>query len=180
MQEKNKSRLKESKESKLIDRNGRVFGLISIIDVVVLLAVVVVCVGVYLKNNVLETTASNTQNVDITMVIEARLVEEYVADAIQVGDALYDKDHATGGPIGYITNIEYTEPRTIRELNDGSLTFVGGEDAVNVLVTLEGSGTMTDGIFSFNKIYELGLNAARNFETQYVTFTGYVMEIGQS
>lgn len=178
MQEKKTSRLKEGKE--LIDKNGRLFGKISIIDVVVILAVVVVLAGVYVKNHVLETTASNIKNVDITMTIEGRLLEHYVADSIQVGDAIYDKDHATGGAIGYITNIEYTEAATIRELNDGSLAFVGSEEAVNVIITLEGVGTVTEGRYSFNKIYELGLNAARNFETKYVSFTGYVMEIGES
>lgn len=175
MQEKNKE-----KTNKLIDRNGRVLGKISVIDLIVILAVIVVCIGVYVKNNVLEATNSNIQNVDITMLIEVRLVEEFVADAIQVGDQIYDKDHATGGPIGTITNIEYTEARTIRELNDGSLTFVGSDQAVNLLVTVEGVGTLTEGRYSFNKIYELGLNAARNFESKYASFTGFVLEIGTS
>lgn len=178
MQDKNKESKKDSKqESKLLDKNGRMFGLISVIDVVVIIAVIVVCFGVYVKNNVLETTSGNLENTRISMTFEVRVVEPYVADALSIGDAVFDKDHATGGAIGYITNIEYTEPGTIRELYDGSFTKVGSDKEVNVLVTIEGTGSYINGRYSFNRVYEMGLNAARVFQTKYAKVEGFVSDI---
>ncbi len=164
-------------KKKLIDRNGRVFGLISVIDVVVLLAVVAICGAVYMKTNVLETTSTAFQDVGIEAVFEVRMVPDYVAAAVELGDAVYDKDHATGGAIGYITAIEITAPRTIEEINDGSLEFVTSNKDVNMIITIEGKGSVSNGRYSFNRIYELGVNAARNFETKYASITGYVNSI---
>lgn len=166
-------------KKKPIDKNGRLFGLISVIDVVVLLAVVAICGAVYMKTNVLETTSTAFQDVAIEATFEVRMVPDYVAEAVEIGDAVFDKDHATGGAIGYITSIEITEPRTIEEINDGSLEFVGSNKDVNMIITMEGKGSVSNGRYSFNRIYELGVNAARNFQTKYASITGYVSSIQQ-
>ncbi|MFI3253917.1 MAG: DUF4330 family protein [Eubacteriales bacterium] len=168
---------KKPEKRPLIDKNGRLFGAVSLIDIVVILAIIVVCAGVYLKNNVLVTTSTSGENSKISMTFEVRLVEDYVADALQIGDAVYDKDHATGGAIGHITKIEYTEPSGSREINDGTFSLVGSDREVNVLVTLEGTGSYIDGRYSFNRVYEMGVNAARTFQTKYVKVTGFVTEI---
>lgn len=159
-----------------IDPQGRVLGFISIIDVVVLFAVMALCAGVYVKNNVLETTNAS-RDVNISMSFEVRIVPEYVADALKIGDAVYDKDHETGGAIGVITSIERTEPKGIAELTDGTVSYVTSNTDINLLVTVEGSGSVTDGRYSFNRIYEMGINSARNFQTKYAQVTGYVYEV---
>lgn len=176
MSEKNKQKNKNEK-TKFIDKNGRVFGVISAIDLLVILAVIVVCVGVYLKNNVLTATNASVDNVTISMTLEVRIVEEYIADAFVVGDPMYDRENPSGGPIGYITNIEYTEPRAIRELIDGTIDMVGSDRDINMLVTLEGKGSYQDGHYIFNRIYEMGMNAARTFQTKYSRVSGFVVDI---
>lgn len=161
----------------MIDAQGRVFGLISIIDVVVIFAICALVGGVYLKTVVLEETGKGTRDVIIQASFEARIVPEYLADALQVGDEIYDKDHESGGPIGVITSIEVVEPRGIAELTDGTVSFVTSNKDINILVTVEGSGSVTDGRYSFNRIYELGINSARNFETKYAVFSAFVYEV---
>lgn len=165
----------DNKEKKFIDKSGRVLGIISVIDVVAIFAVVALCFGVYLKNNVL--TATGTEDQTMVFTFEARIVEDYIRDAIQVGDEVFDKDHSTGGAIGVITSIEVSEPRAIAELSDGSLEYITSNRGCNLLVTVEGKGAVVDGMFSFNRIYKLGVNAARNFQTKYCTMTGFVQDI---
>lgn len=179
-QEKKKDPKRIQSEKKLIDRQGRLFGLISIIDVVVIFAVIVLCFGVYLKTNVLSVTGSNTEEVTISFTFEARIVEDYIQEALQVGDYVYDKDHATGGAIGVITNIEVLEPRAIGELSDGTLNYITSNRGCNLLVTVEGTGAILDGVYTFNRVYRIGLNAARNFQTKYATLTGFVIDIHAS
>ncbi len=165
----------DNKSKTFIDKSGRVFGVISVIDVVVILAVAVLCFGVYLKNNVL--TATGTEDQTMVFTFEARIVEDYIREAIQVGDEVFDKDHSTGGAIGVITNIEVSEPRAIAELSDGTLEYITSNRGCNLLVTVEGTGAVVDGMYSFNRIYKLGVNAARNFQTKYCTLTGFVQDI---
>lgn len=169
--------MSERKQSGMIDSNGRVFGLISIIDVVVIFAIFALVGGVYLKTVVLEETGKTTRDVKIQASFEARIVPEYLAEALQIGDEIYDKDHESGGPIGVITNIEITEPRAIAELTDGTVSFVTSNSDINILVTIEGAGSVTDGRYSFNRIYELGINSARNFETKYAIFSAFVYDV---
>lgn len=165
----------DNKGKKFIDKSGRVFGLISVIDVVALIAVVVLCVGVHLKTNVLSATGAVDET--LVFVFEARIVEDHVRDNIKVGDEVFDKDHETGGAIGVITHIEETEPRSIAELSDGSLDYITSNIGCNLLITVEGNGAVVDGMYSFNRIYKLGVNAARFFQTKYCNVTGYVVDI---
>lgn len=165
------------KENKIIDSQGRLFGKISIIDVLVICAVAVVCMAVHMKNNVLVTTGGGVQTVPMEITLVAEMVPYFVAEAIEIGDTMYDRDHATGGAIGVITSKEILPASKMEEVNDGSFSAVTSDTDVNVLLTVEGSGSVVDGRYSFNRVYELGANAARNFETKYAWFTGVVLGV---
>ena len=68
-----------------IDRNGRLFGKISVIDVLVIGVVLVMAAALFFKNNQAHTGLSVTEQ-DITFQVRARGVDDYVAAAILVGD----------------------------------------------------------------------------------------------
>ncbi len=168
------------KENKFIDSSGRLFGKISVIDVLVLLAVVVAVSAIYVKNNLLETTSTANTDVTLVMDLEVMIAPDYIVDAIQIGDELYDTDHATGGAIGVIVGKEILPASAFAELNDGSLAMITSDKDVNVLLTVEGKGSYKDGRYSFNRVYEMGANSSRNFETKYASFVGVVhgVEVG--
>ncbi|MFI3251367.1 MAG: DUF4330 domain-containing protein [Eubacteriales bacterium] len=155
---------------KLLDQNGRLFGKISIIDLIVVLAVVILCIAFYVKNNVLTVTSSAQNNVGITVVMVAELVPNYLVDAVQIGDYVYDELNTTGGPIGVITDIEYFEAGQYRELYDGSYAKVTGEDEQNFRITIEGTGIYQNGRYIMNRTFEIGANASRYFQSKYARF----------
>ncbi len=51
------------------------------------------------------------------------------------------------------------------------------EDGVNLLLTVEGRGIISDGRYLVNRVYDLGVNSARNYHTPYAQFTGTVVAI---
>lgn len=165
------------KQKKFIDHNGRIFGMISIIDVAAILAVAMLGFGFYLKNNVLETSGGKIQDIGIEVTILMEIVPQYLVDAIEIGDELYDHDHATGGAIGKIISKEVLPPSAMVALNDGTYSIATSEDYVNVELKVLGSGTTTNGRFSFNRVYELGVNASRYFQSKFALFIGTVTEI---
>jgi hypothetical protein len=161
---------------KLMDHNGRLFGKISIIDVLVLVVVLVMAAALYFKSNQTHTGTSVTTNT-ITYQVLVSGARNYVADAVKEGDFLYDQDRSSGGTLGQITAIETLPGSKMAELNDGTVDTIPAEDSVNLLITIQGSGIISDGRYLLNRVYDLGVNSARNFYTPYAQFTGTVTAI---
>lgn len=162
---------------KLIDRNGRLFGKVSIIDVIVVAVVLVLAAALNMKNNHLSHTSTSVTNDPITYQVRVSGLRNYVADAVQEGDLMYDQDRSSGGTLGKILSIEVLPSAKMAEFNDGTVDVVPAEDCVNLLLTIQGEGIVSDGRVLLNRIYDLGVNSARNFYTKYAQFTGTVTDI---
>ena len=67
---------------KIIDHNGRLFGKISVIDVIVILVVAVMAVALYLKTNTMTHTSTATSNEIITYQVLARGVPAFVEELL--------------------------------------------------------------------------------------------------
>lgn len=161
---------------KMIDRNGRLFGKISIIDVLAIVVVAVLAVALYTKNNHREITGT-TSDTTITYQVMAYGINDYVADAVQVGDHLYEENRSSGGSLGKIIAVESFPGTKLTALNDGTYRDVPVEQGVNLLITVEGTGIISDGRYLLNRIYDLGVNSSRNYCTPYAQFIGVVYSI---
>ena len=162
---------------KLMDQNGRLFGKISILDVLAILVVLVLAVALSFKGNQTHTGTS-TANETITYQVLVQGVRNYVADAIQVGDQMFDVDRSSGGTLGEIKAIEVLPSAKLAELEDGTLELVPVEDGVYLLLTVEGTGLVSEGRYLLNRVYDLGVNSSRNYYTKFAQFTGVVASIG--
>ena len=163
---------------KIIDKNGRLFGLISIIDVIVIVVVAVMGVALYLKTNTMTHTSTAAKNEVITYQVYAQGVNDCVENNIQVGDRIFDEDRPSGGCLGKVTAIEIFPGTELVTFTDGTMEEVPSEAAINLLMTIEGEGLISDKSYALNRIYDLGVNSARNFVTEYARFTGTVVSIG--
>jgi len=165
---------------KIIDRNGRLFGKISIIDVLVILVVLVMAAAFYVKGQRPQTGTAVTEQ-SVTFQIRARGVDDYVADAILVGDFLYDQDYSSGGKaIGEITDVQVERDPGMKmatHLTDGTAGLLEAEDTVDLLITVKGSGLVSGKVVSINRVYSLGVNSSRNYCTRHADFTGMVADI---
>ena len=161
---------------KIIDRNGRLFGKISVIDVLVIAVVLVMAAALFFKSNQTHTGTSVTSET-ITYQMVANGVRTYVADAVQVGDLMYDQDRSSGGTLGKIVDLQVLPGTKLGEMNDGTAGMVPVEDGVDLLLTIEGSGIVSEGRYLLNRVYDLGVNSARNYYTPYAQFTGTITAI---
>lgn len=164
---------------KIIDRNGRLFGKISVIDLLVVAVVAVMAAALWFKGSQ-PHTGTSVPDRTITFQIRAMGIRTYVADSIRVGDAVYDKDYSSGGgPVGRITAVEVErDPGTaIASMDDGTAAMVEVEDSVDLLITVEGSGLYDGKSWSINRVYDLGVNSARTYLTARSQFTGMVADI---
>ena len=81
---------------KVIDHNGRLFGKISVIDVLVILVVIALAGALYVKNSRPHTSASvTTQTITYQVLVEG--AQNYLKENIHVGDKVYDLNYSSGG-----------------------------------------------------------------------------------
>lgn len=164
---------------KIIDRNGRLFGRISVIDIVVAAVVLVLVTALYTKSDRREIISATTSNIPITYQLRVTGVRTYIADAIREGDQVYTQDQTeTGDSLGKITAVEVSPGQRLVEFSDGTVVKnVPIEDSVNLLITVEGEGIVTGRSYMLNRNYPLSVNMSRNLCTRYAQFTGVVTAI---
>ena len=166
---------------KIIDRDGRLFGRISIIDLLVIAAVAVIAAAVYVKNNATPSGSGTVKEQRITFQIQTVNMEDYLTGAIRVGDKIYDANYSSGsGPVGEITQVQVLNDPGIaveENMDDGTLPQISVEGTVDLLITVEGSGVSDGRSYTINRVYELGVNSSRTYQTNRATFTGTVIEI---
>ena len=162
---------------KIIDRNGRLFGKISIIDVLVILVVLVLAAALYFKGHQTHTGTSVTERT-ITFQIRARGVDDYVAAAIQEKDEVYDHDYSSGGrSLGEIIDIQVERTPGARMEENLLGGLVEADDTVDLLITVQGRGLVDGKSYTLNRVYDLGVNSNRNYYTKRAAFTGTVAAI---
>lgn len=162
---------------KLIDREGRLFGKISVIDVMVLVVVAVLAAAVLAKDR-LPQTGSSVSTVPVVYEMRVHNQPDYVVAAIQEGDQLYDQARSTNGSLGEIVDIQVSDGTSQASLSDGTVEMVPAEGYYDLVLTLEGQALVeADGTILLNRVYALGVNTNREFTTQYASFVGRITDI---
>lgn len=159
----------------IINKNGKIFGLINVIDFFVLLIVVVIAMGTYYKFVVLDKTSSTVAMEPISYTVEVKRVRDFIFSNVKEGDILFDK--TSGNSIGKIVKVEATPAIDSLSTIDGSYKTVEVENRYDVVFTIEAEGTITDGGYFVNKTYELVVGSSKKFMTKYFEFDGKVKEI---
>ena len=132
----------------MINKNGKLFGKISVIDIVIVLVILalgaVLVMGKFGRLSL--PMAAQKTNIDYVVKLKAYNVEKTTTPPFEVGCSLYSN---TGELIGVVTEVTKT-PYTIKDrLADGSYFDYESETAYDYYLTAEGSGSVTDkGIFA--------------------------------
>lgn len=161
---------------KIIDEHGRVFGKVSIIDFVVVLVVLLIGAGLFVKYNVLDMTKKSGNTTAFTYTVTVYGVRDYTVNALKPGDVLYEKNSG-GNPVGTITDVKVADAKKVSETIDGRLVlgnFIGCKD---VSLTVTANGTIDNGRYLVNKTYEINANSSRIFNTKFCTFEATITGI---
>ena len=161
---------------KIIDNKGRLFGKVSLIDIFVLLAVVAILAGVYVRNFVLDTTAAGS-NPDVTITYKAKIqgISNLLTDQFHVGDEFFDDTFKASH--GVVKEIEIKPHETWQATPDGDYVKVYPPQRSDVYLTIEASGTVKDGKHFIGRNYEIEPNYGLYMHSKYVNFYIYIMEI---
>lgn len=160
----------------IINRDGKLFGKISIIDIAVVLIVVILAIGIYGKfSGGTATTVTSGEKIECTFLVKN--IRMYTVEALQKGGGLYDKTSKEF--IGDIKNVSYEEGKYFVNMADGSFkTIDNPEDRYNAYVTVEFLGkTSNKGYYTAaNKYLAAGTTVLIN--SKYAECESTVYSIG--
>ena len=157
-----------------MDKNGKLFGKVSIIDILVLLAVIVGIAGFSVR--FFSSAAENVnEKTKFEYVVEIQDVRSFTVDALAKKGLVTEKK--SGDVIGEIVNVEsknYTLPHVI---SNGRVILVDIPEKYVVNVTVVGEGNETSGGYYIGENVELSVGSTITMASKYANSTGKVKSI---
>lgn len=122
----------------ILDSKGKLFGKISIIDILILVIIIGGIAGVYYKMNKSNIATPLTPLEKIQMTLYSDKVPDYAANAIKVGDPV--KDKIGNNDLGKVTKVEISDSIVYGTNSEGKSvkSSMEGFKAVKVLVECKG------------------------------------------
>ena len=163
---------------KLIDENGRLFGLVSVIDVAVIAIVAVLAFALYTKDTAMPIASAADPMQTIEYTVSITNMPQGRLDSMREGDTIYDRE--TGNPMGTIKDIQ-KEPCIISILKRGNkyeYKMEPIEGRYNVNLTVEAQALVDErGHYYINRSNIVGVGWSMDFFTKASLFGGTILEM---
>ncbi|MCL2462373.1 MAG: DUF4330 domain-containing protein [Defluviitaleaceae bacterium] len=134
--------------AKVIDRRGKFFGKISIIDVLLIVLILGLAAGFGYKK--LSAPAQQIVNANTkfyaTFIVEK--VRDFSVQSVAVGDVLYEQ-YGTQ-PLGKIVAVRSEQSYDVLKNPDGTAINAPMDGKYNIYMTIEASGSVNSGGYYFN------------------------------
>ena len=156
-----------------MDKNGKIFGKINIIDLAAILIVVLAVVGITIRFPSIAAENVN-QKTNFTYVVEIEDIRIYSVKALEKKGIATDKQ---GNVIGNITDVEFDKmERQLINENGQSVKVVTPERYV-AKVTLESEGKDTEGGYFVGENTELSVGSSITMYTKYSNCSGKIIKV---
>ena len=157
-----------------MDKNGKILGKISIVDLAVLLLVVVVAIGTFYRFNSPMTDVDRGDHlIDFTIRIEG--VRDFTEANYHDGLRVYDR--LTGQFIGHIQNTR-TEPNyRLITLVDGTIIHAPTPGQITILMDVVAHGRLSPTAIYVEGTYEITAGSRIYLTTKYVQVQGYIESV---
>jgi len=157
-----------------MDKNGKLFGKVSIVDLVVLLLVLAVAAGsVWRFTSPVAALDQSDTTVAFTIRIEG--VRDFTLENYHVGLRVYDRQAAQF--IGHITDIRHTNFYELHPHFDGSLAWVSVPGRLTIYLDIVANGRVTPTAVYVEGTYEIAAGSLRYINTKYVQTSGRIYSV---
>lgn len=134
----------------IIDDRGRLFGKISIIDILVVFIVVAAIGGAYYKFGKSKTLTPFTKPDKVEIVFFAEDIPEYAGTGIRPGDLANDR--VTNSVFGKVTDVAVGPDVFYSPNKDGQMIKSSKDGYISLTVVVEGTGKFTNSGVSFSNM----------------------------
>lgn len=156
-----------------MNKDGKIFGKVNIIDLLAILVVVVAVIGIAIRfTSVASENVTNKS--EFTYVVEIDDVRMFSVEALQKKGLASDKQ---GNILGEITDVKY-EPKTEQVIiENGETKMVEKPERYTVYVTLKGNGKEASDAYFVGENTELSAGANITMYTKYANCSGKVLKV---
>lgn len=157
-----------------INKDGKLFGKISIIDIIVVLAIIVAAFGIYNRfSSANAKVATVTQQIEYTLSVKD--VRLGTVEALQNKSPIYDA--TTKEYLGEITDVSYTNAISAKTMQNGEIKNLEIPEKYDVTVTVKVDGKVNNsGYYTANNIM-LTAGSKHVIYSKYAKTTGEIMSI---
>ena len=164
------------KKRKLIDEQGKIFGVISAVDILAVLLLVAILLMAYMRFfSGGKSDVSQSGFVPVSYELKVYKVREGTARAIRPGDGLVSED---GEDMGNVTAVSTAPAVELVECSDGTVRPMEVEGYVDVMIDVTAQGTVAGDRYYAGRTFELGAGAEVEFTSKYVSTTGVIWSVG--
>ena len=157
---------------KLIDEKGRIGGKLSLIDLALLLLILVIAVGAFLRFSDREQPVVMVAETPVRYTLEVAGVRDWTRNNIQVGDALFRLNNY----VGTVTSVTATPHRVLSP--EGGAWWGEVPDRYTLIIEVEGTASVIDGRILVARTVPLHVtNLGSIFTTRYAETSATVREI---
>jgi hypothetical protein len=161
----------------MIDNKGRLFGKISVVDIIILLAFVVAIAGFVYKFTSGDKTVTIVSDTPFEVTVMVKNVRQYTVDGAQVGDVVIEQH---GSKIGTISKVETKPAMDLAEYPDGSAKYVEVEGRYDLYITIDATGRIDDKGFSVGGNRLVSKGGSLNIETKRLTCQSTIYNVAES
>lgn len=120
------------------ERRGKLFGVLNLLDLMILLFIVALAAVLMLRSNLRDTLGGTSEDINIAYTVRIEPVRVMSLTAVKKGDPLFDEE--TGVQIGTVTRVEGSPYMREVTLADGSIVASPDPEYYTVIISAEGSG----------------------------------------
>jgi hypothetical protein len=160
----------------ILDKNGKLFGKISIVDIAVILVVLAVIVGVFVRFAGSAGKAV-TKPTKIEYVVKIENIRKSSVEALEKKGIVTDKKSETA--IGEITNVEVQNVISTTPAANGKIVSATVPERYTALVTVEADGKEGESGYFDAQNNDISVGHTASFYTKYVATTGTIQSINQ-
>lgn len=132
----------------ILDSKGRLFGKISIVDILIVLIVIAAVGGVAYKFSKSRTVTPFTKPDTIQTVFYCEESPDFAVDAVKPGDIVREDIQSVSW--GAVTKVDAEKSVSFATTDKGEIVATSKEDYKSAYITIEGTGIMGDNGVTFD------------------------------
>ncbi len=158
----------------ILDKNGKIGGKFSIIDAGVILIILIVAAGIFVRFSSGITTAVKSDK-EFEYQVEVTGVRQYTIDALNKKGKITDKKSEMD--LGEITNVEMIPTRFQSVTASGEIITTDLPDRYTCIVTIRASGKESDDSYIMDDSTELSVGRDVDIYSKYVKTSGEIISV---
>lgn len=159
----------------LINKDGKLFGKVSIIDIAVILLILTAAFGVYTRFTVSDQKVSTSaQTIEYRILV--RGIRQGSVDALTKGGMLYNE--STKEYMGNIIGVESAEATDERTLTSGEIVMARIPDKFDAVVTVQVEGSVNDTGYYTESNRTITVGSTYSLRTKYAQTSGEIVHVG--